>query len=346
MPGAELGVDGFFALSGFLITTLLLQEWRQNGTISLKRFYIRRALRLLPALYAMLAAVCIFTAIALVGEGAVATWRGVLLASLYSTNLVTLFFQDYWIGTGLVNHTWSLALEEQFYLLWPILLVGLLTLGLRGKRLAICVGAFVLAMPLYRILLLGGIEDPKLFALGIFTRADALLMGCTLGALAVGGFVMPSMRLARITRWIAVVGTVILGYFTLTGLQLEKAYGFYWIYPLIGVSVCAVLLHLLIAPQGRLAQALSWKPLAQLGVISYGVYLWHMPVFQVLRPGPAGWLDWPVELTRLAITAVLVAASYRYIEQPMLRLKERFAGKPEIRVEPAVGVLVAQSESA
>ncbi|MEO5951915.1 MAG: acyltransferase, partial [Chloroflexia bacterium] len=205
MQGAALGVDGFFALSGFLITTLLLQEWRQNGSISLKRFYIRRALRLWPALFVMLGVFGLLTLLAIRGEGATATWRGILLSSLYSSNLDTVIFKDYTIGLGLMSHTWSLALEEQFYLLWPIVLMGLLALRLRGKWLAVSIGALVFTAPLWRFLLLSGGRSTELFYVGMNTRADALLVGCTLGALAVGGFVMPSVKAARVTRWLTVV---------------------------------------------------------------------------------------------------------------------------------------------
>jgi peptidoglycan/LPS O-acetylase OafA/YrhL len=118
MQGAGIGVDGFFVLSGFLITCLLLQEWQEHGSISLRRFYIRRALRLLPALYALLAVLSLITLVVLDGEGAIATWRGIVLSFLYSTNLVSVFFNDYQIGVGLMSHSWSLALEEQFYIVW------------------------------------------------------------------------------------------------------------------------------------------------------------------------------------------------------------------------------------
>lgn len=345
MQGAALGVDGFFALSGFLITTLLLQEWRQNGSISLKRFYIRRALRLLPALYAMLAVFGILTIIAIRGEGAIATWRGILLSFFYSGNLDTVIFQDYTMGLGLMSHTWSLALEEQFYLLWPILLIGLLSLRMSSKRLAVCIGGLVLVAPLWRFLLMRGGNSTELYFLGMNTRTDALLVGCTLGALAVGGLVVPSVKAARVTRWLALLGTAVLGYLILDDFWLHEILSYYGMFTAIALCAGALILHLLVSPQGRMAQLLSWKPLVQIGVVSYGVYLWHNPIFHLVRTGSAGWADLPVQFVRLAITAALVVLSYRYLEKPMLSLKERFAGKVEARPQPPVGSYVTQTES-
>jgi peptidoglycan/LPS O-acetylase OafA/YrhL len=180
MQGAGLGVDGFFVLSGFLITCLLLQEWQQRGSISLKRFYIRRALRLLPALFVMLAFVSLITVISLKGEGALATWRGVILSFLYVSNWVSVLFPDYSIGVGLMSHSWSLALEEQFYLIWPLLLIGLLTLPITRKYLAIGVAVLALLAPILRIWIVSDFTYAK-FYLGMNTRADALLAGCLLG---------------------------------------------------------------------------------------------------------------------------------------------------------------------
>ena len=101
----------------------------------------------------------------------------------------------------------------------------------------------------------------------------------------------------------------------------------YWIFALIGLCAAMPILHLVVSPRGRKAHFLSWKPLVQLGVVSYGVYLWHNPIFFLIPSGQAGWLNFPVQIARLAVTAVFVIASYRYIEKPMLRIKERFSGE-------------------
>jgi peptidoglycan/LPS O-acetylase OafA/YrhL len=348
MQGAALGVDGFFVLSGFLITCLLLQEWQQHGSISLKRFYTRRALRLLPALYVVLAVVSLITIFSLKGEGAVATGRGVLLSFFYSTNFVTAIYPDYDIGLGLMSHSWSLAVEEQFYLVWPILLIGLLSLRITGKKLAICTGLLILASPLWRFLLLSGGYSLANFYVGMNTRADALLTGCTLGVLASMGLVLPSERAARVTRWLLPLASIILAYLIVDPGWLRSLSGYYAVFPLVGLCAAVPILHLVVSPSGRLAQLLSWKPLVTLGVVSYGVYLWHNPVFLLFSTGSAGWLNIPMQLVRLVITAVVVFLSYRYIEKPMLRLKERFSGRPRIEPSPAAasGAYLPQHETA
>lgn len=335
LPGASLGVDGFFALSGFLITCLLLQEWQQQGSISLKRFYIRRALRLLPALYFMLALLSVLTFALLKGQGAEATWRGIILSFLYINNWVTFIFPDYYIGVGLMSHTWSLGLEEQFYVIWPLILVGLLSLRITTKQLLIFIGILVAAAPLWRVWLMRDGYSVRAFYEGTDTRTDAILIGCALGAMVAGGMILPSAHAARLTRWLAAVGAGIIAYLVADAAWLGNMAAYYWIYTLIAVCAASLILHLVASPQGRMARLLSWKPLVQLGVVSYGIYLWHNPIFHLMPTGPNGWLDLPVQFARLAITGILVVLSYKYIEKPMLRLKERFSAHPAEVQQPA-----------
>ena len=338
MQGAGIGVDGFFVLSGFLITCLLLQEWQEHGSISLRRFYIRRALRLLPALYALLAVLSVITLVSLDGEGATATWRGIVLSFLYSTNLVSVFFNDYQIGVGLMSHSWSLALEEQFYVVWPALLIALLSLRLTTKQMIACIGVLVAAAPLWRLWILnsGGAAY-----LAVNTRMDVLLVGCALGVLAAGGVIRPSESAARWTRWIAAAGTGLLLYFIISpgwSSNLSPEYQLSLFQALLALGPAALILHLVVSPEGQIAKLLSWKPLVQVGIVSYGIYLWHNPVFFLVSSGTPGWSDLPTEIARLAITAVLVVLSYRYIERPMLRMKERFSTPAAISLRtPRIG---------
>ena len=327
MQGAGLGVDLFFVLSGFLITCLLVQEWRQRGSISLKRFYARRALRLLPALYALLLVVGLITLTMMKGEAALANQRGVVLSFLYSSNWFTLLFSDWKVGLGLMGHSWSLAIEEQFYLVWPLILMGLLSLRMTGKQLAGCVGLLAVGAAGWRLWLVSsGGYDSRLFV-SLDTRADELLVGCFLGAAAAMGLIGASVRTARVTRWVVVAGVGVLGYLVVEPDWYTSLFPFYGGFTLIAVCGGALILHLLVSPQGRMARLLAWRPLAQVGVVSYGVYLWHYPIFHLLPTGPAGWLDWPIQLVRLLVLVLFVAASYRYVEQPMLRIKERLSGQ-------------------
>ncbi len=181
MQGGGLGVDGFFVLSGFLITCLLLQEWQRHGVISLNGFYVRRALRLLPAFYSVLAVIGIITMVCLTGDLAVDTQRGLLLSFLYCSNWFTVFFGENHVGLGLLLHTWSLGIEEQFYLVWPVLLIGLLRLRLREMRLVAVIGTLAVVASLRRVwLVMIGTSFARM-SFGTDTRVDALLIGCTWG---------------------------------------------------------------------------------------------------------------------------------------------------------------------
>lgn len=332
MQGGGMGVDGFFTLSGFLITTLLLQEWQQNGSINLKLFYIRRGLRLLPALYLMLAVFSVITLLLLRGEGADATWRGIAYSASYVSNFDTVLSQNYAIGLGLMSHTWSLALEEQFYLVWPLLLVGLLMLRINRAKLAWLVGGLVLLGPVWRFALTQDYRADNLFYVGLYTRFDVLFVGCALGVMTASGRIMPSARAARISGWVCGGAVGLLVLLLLSGDNVFVRSYYYLMFPVIGLCFGAVIWHLLVAPRGRTARMLAWKPLVQVGVVSYGVYLWHNPIFHLFRLGDAGWLDWPVQVVRLGLTAIAVVVSYRYFESPMLKLKERFAGKERRRI--------------
>jgi peptidoglycan/LPS O-acetylase OafA/YrhL len=133
-----------------------------------------------------------------------------------------------------------------------------------------------------------------------------------------------------VTRWLALLGTGVLTFLVIDSSVSRSLLLYYGLYTLIALCVVAILAHLLVSPQGRMARLLSWKPLVQLGAVSYGIYLWHNPVFHLVSTGSVGWLNWPVQLIRLVATAVLVALSYRYIEKPALHLKERFSGSAPV----------------
>ncbi len=340
MSGGFLGVDVFFVLSGFLITSLLLDEVGRTGRIGLKSFWIRRARRLLPALIVMVLAVV--TARELFAAEATANLRDEAVAALFwmSNWLFVAQHTDYFshgAPPSPLQHTWSLAVEEQYYLLWPLMVTavvaGLAALAYRrgtpltprALRTAVfvlaCAG--VLASAAASITLAADASLNRVY-FGTDTRVQALLVGAAAAALVVrdwrglaGG--VTTLR-SRWTRWTArllpALGLVVLvlAAHGATGSAEEFRHGL-----LIVVAVAAVLV---IAPvaldqDGPVARLLSAGPLVGLGAISYGVYLWHWPIFLLVNGERTGVTGWQLFALRCAATLAVAAVSWWLIEQPI-----------------------------
>jgi peptidoglycan/LPS O-acetylase OafA/YrhL len=346
IPGGFLGVEVFFVISGYLITALLLTEWRQRGRIDLKTFWLRRARRLLPALYVLLVVILSFAVVFLPGE--VAGLRGDVLAAFgYVTNWYLIFGQEsYFEAVGrpsLLQHLWSLAVEEQFYLIWPPILALGLCIGatrLRRRRVltVVLIGAVASAVTM-ALLYVPGV-DPSRIYYGTDTRATGLLCGATLAFLwSPGDKYRPSetrhhrlrlpgrSRFRRRWGWTApllldVVGFAALGALVWFCLNLGEFQPFIYCggLALVGLATTATIMAL-VHPHALIgSRFLGSAPLRWVGVRSYGIYLWHWPVFMVTRPD----LDVPIDglpllALRLTATVVLADLSYRYIETPIRR---------------------------
>ena len=340
MSGGFLGVDVFFVLSGFLITSLLLDEVGRTGRIGLKGFWIRRARRLLPALIVMVLAVV--AARELFAAEATANLRDEAVAALFwmSNWLFVAQHTDYFshgAPPSPLQHTWSLAVEEQYYLLWPLMVTavvaGLAALAYRrgtpltprALRTAVfvlaCAG--VLASAAASMMLAADASLNRVY-FGTDTRVQALLVGAAAAALVVrdwrglaGG--VTTLR-SRWTRWTArllpALGLVVLvlAAHGATGSAEEFRHGL-----LITVALAAVLV---IAPvaldqEGPVARLLSTGPLVGLGAISYGVYLWHWPIFLLVNGERTGVTGWHLFALRCAATLAVAAISWWLIEQPI-----------------------------
>jgi peptidoglycan/LPS O-acetylase OafA/YrhL len=351
LPGGFLGVEVFFVLSGYLITALLLAEWRTKGSVDVKAFWMRRARRLLPALYLLIVATLAYAVVFLPGE--VAGLRNDALAAFgYVTNwYLVLGHESYFEAVGrpsLLKHLWSLAVEEQFYLVWPLVFWLGVSFGAtrwRTRRvLMVALGGAAISVALMAALFVPG-ADPSRLYYGTDTRAAGLLIGAALAIVwtpelrqtrsrgrscpTVRGFKRDRAqgRFQRRWRWtvptlLDALGLAALGTLIFLCLRLGEFDAPLYRGGLAAVSLATAALIMAISyPQTRLGSALlGHRPLRWIGERSYGIYLWHWPVYMVTRPH----LDVPFDgipllALRLVATVLLADLSYRYVEIPIRR---------------------------
>ncbi len=344
VPGGLLGVDAFFVLSGFLITSLLLREVRGGGRIDLGAFWARRARRLLPALLLVLIAVMLWAALD----------RSLDIRSIRLDVVSALFYAANWrfayshqgyfasaAQPSPVLHLWSLGVEEQFYLLWPLLVAAAVAIVRLGPRVARAIsrrqvddqtlsgrrGVFVLSVIGVAAstgwLVYGAVRgtDSSRLYYGTDTRALALLTGAALATC------MPlphSPRAVRtnihaVRRW-SLVGALALGgliaiFGTVSGQSPLLYHGGFLV---VAVLVALVIATLIRAPRGPLSKLLGLPPLAHIGRISYGLYLWHWPVILFVNGARSGLTGAPLLWTRIAISVGLAELSYWIMERPIL----------------------------
>jgi peptidoglycan/LPS O-acetylase OafA/YrhL len=327
MVGGFLGVDVFFVLSGFLITSLLLDEIHRTNTVGLGGFWSRRARRLLPAMLLVVAAVAI-SAIFVAPPGGFETLR--------RDGLATLFYVANWhfIADGAsyfartaapspLRHTWSLAIEEQFYLVWP--LIVLLVCRGRGRllKLGAVVAAGCAASVAAMVLLYHPGDDPSRVYYGTDARAHVVLAGAGLAVAVAAARHRGIVTLAsRAARWL------------LAGAGVLAAAGIGWAmvaidgndtrlyqggFAVVAAATAVVIAAVVLVPRSLPSRALSLWPLRQLGRISYGVYLWHWPVFLLMTHGRTHLEGWALFGARVAVTLALSVASYLLIETPVRR---------------------------
>ena len=324
-PGGFVGVDIFFVLSGFLITAVLMQEWAQTGSVRLRDFYARRALRLFPALFLLLA--FFVAAPRFFGIAEEHRWDRLLPPLFYYANWA-LAFQ--WVQLGVLSPTWSLSIEEQFYLLWPALLVLLLVFRARRSLILGVVLFGIAAAVIERAVMwhvLGPSAWPRIFW-GLDTRMDALLLGCLIGLLAAWGWLPKGGPLLRVANGAAAPALALLAILAYTAPPPTSGA----LHNGVGLSAslaAAVLIMALVTspPKGVLA-ILEAPAICWVGRISYGLYLWHVPIFhgvlnetRMARMGISGlWLD----LLRWTVTFGIAAASFYLLERRALELRRLF----------------------
>ena len=308
-PGGYIGVDIFFVLSGYLITGILVREMTQSGRIAMRRFYIRRGLRLLPALGLVCLVVGgLYLALPDIPERR-ATLTGTIAALTYTSSPLAAS------GTNLGSMlpTWSLSVEEYFYFLWPAVL---LLIAWRRIPLRVAVTVLVLVAMTYRFLAYAAFDwDIQRIAYGADTRSEQILIGAAVA-------VCLPMAARRMNPWIAVAAVAAMTVFVF--LPESRTTPFYRDS---GSTVIALLAAIVIAqvafnPRGWLSHVLSWRPMVWVGQRSYGISLWNLPLVAIVAYIP---LAENVQLgVKLVLMFAIPALSYRYLETPFLRLKDRF----------------------
>ena len=321
VPGARggmLGVGVFFTLSGYLITDLLLDHWMRHRNLGLAGFWVRRARRLLPALFVVLIAVSVWVAVMDAAQLSQVR-RQVISAALYVGNWSTIaqhgsYFARFAAPLPL-DHLWSLAIEEQFYLIWPWLLLGGIYLFRTRKRLAIA----TLCLAIVSAWLMGHFYQPGLDPTrayeGTDTRAFGLLIGAVV-AMLWGGRRAGRSRpvVAHRLDALGIVGLIAIVALVCTTNSFTPflyPYGFV----LLSVATAAVVAAVVCPPSG-LGRALGWRPLRWIGVRSYGIYLWQWPIIVLAAPNQTGF-HWTTAVPSVAGAFLAASLSWRYIEEPI-----------------------------
>jgi peptidoglycan/LPS O-acetylase OafA/YrhL len=346
VSGGFVGVDVFFVISGFLITGLALVEIEDTGRLSLGGFWSRRARRLLPALFVLCAAVVVHAAV--VGDGAARrVGRDVIGALAYVSNWTQLgagrsYFARY-EEPSLLEHTWSLAVEEQFYVVWPLLLVAVAALcRRRGTSLRRAVGTLAVvsgvASAAWAAWLASRDVDLGRIYYGTDTRAVGFAAGAAV-ACVLGRRDRTGER--KVGRNGTLAGVASAGLLTGAAVLLDGSER--WLYGpgFALIALASLILTLVCAGTGPIAGLLSWSPLVAIGKVSYGIYLWHWPVIVVLDTERTGLSGLPLGVCWVGVTALLTVASWVLVERRVPRPVRQAPWRSVAYAATAVVVAVA-----
>jgi len=329
---AGTGVLAFFVLSGFLITWLLLREDEIKGSIGVKGFYARRSLRIFPPFLVYWALVLVL----LRAMGNDIHVPQAVASFFYVNNYYQAIFGD---PNTLLSHSWSLGVEEQFYLLWPALFIALRkNRQLLGRALV----ALILGVWVYREVMVLGVGIDQGYVYEAFDmRADHLLIGCLLAVWLRSGAMGGLWRFLTAAPWRMIVTASLLALSVAAGHFVEGRYR-----DTVGFIVAPVLMATLIVQaiafrNSPVASWLNWGWIGYLGAISYPVYLYHPLAIAAVEKTPLEGV--PFLVASVILTTLAASASYRFVEKPMLRLKKRFAATPE---RPATPVAAAADPAA
>ncbi len=320
LKGGSIGVDMFFVLSGFLITSLLISEFDGYGSINLKNFYIRRILRLAPALIVMLIVYCLASFVVLSEEKANRNYIDALISVAYLTNWARAFSIH---PPDFLGHTWSLSIEEQFYIVWPTVLVLLLRLSNKRHHILVVAASTALLSWMLRLYLSMNGSSPIRLYNGLDTRADALMVGCTLGVVLVSGLGSENAY-KTLQKHLVILGPLsMIGLLTFSVIVYwGDPWMFHYGYFIVELLTAVLVLDLLINQKSIIRKLLVTRWLVWVGSISYGLYIWHFPIYRTLHA--MGVRGSTFIVLSLFISFTIATLSYYAMEKPILKFKKRF----------------------
>ena len=336
-PGGFLGVDVFFVLSGYLISTILLRDYRSFGRIRFGHFYVRRVRRLMPALLATLVLTW-------------AVWSLIPKAGPFvPAAAASLFYYANWYtcsngsaSMGGLGHTWSLSIEEQFYIVWPVLLLALLVFCRASKRQATVVFALVAALAIARAVFYS-FNSMLGSYFSTLARADAILIGagCALATFERGSVAeFWAGRRGTLMAWACGITLVVLTVF----LTQESDFLFVGGLSFVALYAAVVMLHLAHSKTGLMTRLMASRFAVAIGKRSYGVYLYHFPIFiacGALGTPTVWWETVGLSAVKISITLLVAWLSYRFVERPFLS-----KSNPRYFAEPTKGPAVLRESTA
>lgn len=311
-----VGVDVFFVLSGFLITGILSSDFARSGRIHLGNFYARRFLRLVPCLVLTCA---LFGALALLQHGFL-PYKQIAVALTYTANWARALFDA---DLGSLAHCWSLAIEEQYYLFWPFVILWLERLTEDDSRKARLLAAAALLLAGYRAVMVDHYSAGRIY-FGLDTHMDGLVFGSALSYLLRsrgGGLAFPDGRLlSYVLAPLATVAiAVLMGAVTWEDPSMGR-----WGFLVAALAASVLVADLVASPRCLFRSALAWRPCVYVGRISYGIYLLHFPIFTLLDHQLRGQPFALIASAKISLSLAAAAISFRFVEAPFLKMKKRF----------------------
>jgi len=304
-------------LSGFLITSLLLEEWRKTRDISLRKFYLRRVLRLIPALAVFLIFIQLYGLAVFRGPRLWETEKAIASVIFYVGNWVQAF---HLVSMEGLSHAWSLSIEEQFYLIWPLALLLLLRSGQNERWILRWLGLAIVLIALRRGFLWTGEASGDRIYFGGDTRSDELLAGCALAAW-LHRVAFPREMVRSVVRYLLAPAVLLILAVIIHPLAKKTMYTLGW--PAIEAAVDVLIVGLMLGAAGPLQKLLELRPAVWIGKLSYGLYLWHFPIVGKVGQWQSLGLLRPV--LGFVLTFAAASASYYLVELRFLRRKQQFA---------------------